>query len=82
MPLAIISVCADKQLQETLEQAAETLNVGSIYNFDHYISSDDVTQYNGGADVVPVAFVSIDHNKEHGFETADLLLKYPEPTSR
>ncbi len=78
MPLAIISVCADKQLQETLEQAAEALNVGSIYNFDHYISPDDVTQYNGGADVVPVAFVSIDQNKEHGFETAELLLKYPE----
>jgi pilus assembly protein CpaE len=78
MALAIISVCIDEQFHELLQHAAMALHAGSIYSFDHYISPDDVTQYNGGADVVPVAFVSIDDNKEHGFETAEILRNHHE----
>ncbi len=78
MAFAIISVCIDEQFHESLQHAAMALQAGSIYSFDHYISPHDVTQYNGGDDVIPVAFVSIDDNKEHGFETAEILRNHHE----
>jgi len=78
MALGIISVCTDKQFQESLKHVAAGLHVGTVYNVDHYISLGDAMQYTGGPDVTPVAFVSIDDNKEQGFETAEILLNHPD----
>jgi Flp pilus assembly CpaE family ATPase len=75
MTLAIISVRADARFQGLVEQAATALHIASVHHFDHYISPDDVTQYTGGPDVVPIAFVSIDDNRQDGFETAEILRK-------
>jgi len=78
MTLAILSVRADQRLQDSLQDAAAELHVGSVYHFDHYISHDDATEYHGGPDVVPVVFVSIDDNKQNGFETAEIFRNNPE----
>ena len=78
MALEIISVCTDKQFQESLKAVAKSLHAGSVYNVDHYISPGDGTQYSGGPDVTLVAFVSIDDNKEQGFESAEILLNHPD----
>jgi pilus assembly protein CpaE len=61
-----------------LKAVAKGLHAGSVYNVDHYISPGDGTQYSGGPDVTLVAFVSIDDNKEQGFETAEILLNHPD----
>ncbi|SRR5579883_1534841 len=82
MPLAIVSVCADPSLQDSLQQAAKVLNLGPVSNIDHYITPSDEATYKGKPNTVPVAVVCIDANREAGFQTAELLRNHPHASFR
>ena len=78
MPLAIVSVCANEQLRESLQYVTQMLHLGPVYNFQHYISENDATRYSGSTDTIPIAFVSIDEDREAGMETAEFLRNHPD----
>jgi pilus assembly protein CpaE len=56
----------------------QILKLGPVYNIDHYISPLDDATYKGKPNTIPVAVVSIDEDREAGFQTAEILRNHPD----
>jgi pilus assembly protein CpaE len=82
MPISIISISADEQLQETLEYVSQALCFGTVTAIDRYISPTDTVQINAGSDSSPVVVISLDVDREAGLVTADILSKMQNPKFR
>jgi pilus assembly protein CpaE len=80
MPIPIISVCVDQQLQETLEAVAQSNQLGPVTQISSYISRTDSIKLNHEYEsATPVVFISLDENYSAGMETAEVLREMQNP---
>ncbi len=79
MSISIISVKADQQLQETLENAAVSLRAEKVTEVSDYIDPTHTIQWNAEPGVTPVVIVSLDDDVEAGFATVEVFARMQNP---